>query len=204
VTAPAGVVSDFRMLLPPGWARIPLDRRAPLRIRSLVTERVRDVPAPRRAELRAWLTRELTAAIEVAARQGGIDVLLSVDPVAGRPVPASGLVTHVRGRGGGGELEGLLRTLAVGRAGVRVHELGLVDVAGAPAVRRLTSRRDRVPAEADEPGAELTVTQVDYFVPVPGSDGLLLLTFTTPGEQLGPPLVKLFDVMARSLRWMLT
>ena len=55
----------------------------------------------------------------------------------------------------------------------------------------------------DEDGA-LTVTQVDFFVPVPGSDGLLLLTFTTPIEQLAPPLVKLFDVMGGSLRWVLT
>ncbi|RBY87092.1 hypothetical protein DQ244_17285 [Blastococcus sp. TBT05-19] len=203
MTAPARAVSDFRILLPPGWARVPLDGRAPLRIKNLVTERVRDLPAPRRAELRAWLTRELTAAIEAAARQGGIDVLLSVDPVAGRPVPASGLITHVRGRGDG-TFESLLRTLGSGGEGVQVRELGVVEVAGARAVRRLTSRREEVPAEDGGPGGVLTVTQVDFFVPVPGSDDLLLLTFTTPVEQLGPPLVKLFDVMGGSLRWVLT
>ena len=123
--------------------------------------------------------------------------------IPGRPVPASGLITHVRGRGDG-TLESLLRTLGSGGEGVRVRELGVVEVAGAPAVRRLTSRQEKVPDEDGGPGGVLTVTQVDFFVPVPGSDGLLLLTFSTPVEQLGPPLVKLFDVMGGSLRWVLT
>ncbi|WP_130504241.1 hypothetical protein [Blastococcus saxobsidens] len=195
-------MTDFRILLPPGWARLPLDSRAPLRVKNLVAERLQAVPAHRRAELRSRLTRELTAALETAARQGGIDVLLSIDPVAGRPVPASGLVTHVRRRADAGSLEGLLR--ALGSAGRGVRELGLVDVAGGPAARRLTSREERVPEEGGSSGGELTVTQVDYVVPVPGTDGLLLLTFCTPVEQLAPPLVKLFDVMAGSLRWVLT
>ena len=94
--------------------------------------------------------------------------------------------------------------LGSGGKNVRVRELGVVEVAGARAVRRLTSRQERVPDEDGRPGDVLTVTQVDFFVPVPGSDGLLLLTFTTPVEQLGPPLVKLFDVMGGSLRWVLT
>ncbi|WP_104524985.1 hypothetical protein [Blastococcus atacamensis] len=202
MTAPVAMVTDFRILLPPGWARIPLDSRAPLRVKNLVTERVGAVPAPQRAELRAWLTRELTAALESAARQGGIDVLLSVDPVAGRPVPASGLVTHVRSPGGSSALEGLLGSLRSSGKGVR--ELGLVDVAGAPAVRRLSSRQEMVPDANGVRSGELTVTQVDYFVPVPGSDGWLLLTFTTPVEHLASPLVKLFDVIGGSLRWVLS
>jgi hypothetical protein len=45
------------------------------------------------------------------------------------------------------------------------------------------------------------VTRLDYYVPIPGTDGILVLAFSTSIEQLGPALVGLFDVMATSLRW---
>lgn len=202
MTAATSAVTDFALLLPPGWARIPLDSRTPLRIKSLVTERVAAVPPQHRGGLRAVLTRELMAAVEAAARQGGVDVLLSVDPVAGSAVPASGLVTHVRG-GAGGDVESLQRLLMTGAPGVAVHELGVVEIAGGRAVRRLTSRRERVPGEGDGAGDPLTVTQLDFFVPVPGTDDVLVLTFSTAVERLAPPLVRLFDVIGGSLRWVL-
>ena len=198
MTAAAAVVRDFSMLLPPGWARLPLDSRVSLRVKNLVADRVSSVPPEQRAQLRAVLTRELTSTLESAARSGGTDVLLSVDPVAGRVVPASCLVTHREG-----PAVGVLQAIAgtsPGRPG-SVRELGTVEVAGTPAVRRLTTRTEEVPADGGAPSAVLTVTQLDYFVPMPAGDGLLVLTFSTPIEQLGPPLVKLFDVMASSFRW---
>ena len=191
-------VTDFRVLIPPGWVRLPLDAQAPLRVKNLVTGRIGAVPVAKRAELRSALTREVTAVLTTAARQGGIDVLLSLDSVAGRPVPASGLITHLEGRGDGDPLDALMGMLG---ASERVRELGVVEVAGGPAVRRLTSRRERLPDTDDDPGGVLTVTQVDYFVPLPGANGLLVLTFSTPIEQLAPPLVQLFDVISGSLRW---
>lgn len=201
MTSPGAVARDYTMLLPPGWARIPLDDQVPLRIRSLVAERLGAAPAERREALRTGLTRELTSVLGAAARRGGIDVLLSIDPVAGEPVPASALVTHLAGQGGGNALDALVGTLVVGGADHTVRELGVVEVAGGPAVRRLSARRERVPDEGDLRGGVLHVTQVDYFVPLPGTDDLLVLTFSTPIEQLGPPLVRLFDVMAESFRW---
>ncbi|SOD92953.1 hypothetical protein SAMN06272739_0091 [Blastococcus haudaquaticus] len=201
MTAAERIARDFTLLLPPGWARIPLDGRVPLRVKNLVTERVADVPVEQRETLRAALTRELTAVLESAARQGGLDVLLSVAPVAGQPVPASGLVTHLAGQGNGDALDSLVGTLAAGSGTSSVREIGVVEVAAGPAVRRLTTRRERVDGQGDLPGGVLTVTQVDYFVPLPGTRDLLVLTFTTPIEQLAPPLVQLFDVMGGSLRW---
>lgn len=192
---------DFTMLLPPGWVRIPVDDRAPLRIKQLVVERLGAAPAQHREALRTGLTRELAAALETAGRVGGLDVFLSVDPVAGQPVPASGLVTHAQGPGGPDALDSIMGTLVAGGDGVGVRELGVVEVAGAPAVRRLSTRSERVAAEAGLPGGVLIVTQVDHVVPLPGGGGLLVLTFSTPIEALAPPLMKLFDVMAASLRW---
>ena len=193
-------VRDFTLLMPPGWARIPLDGKVPARIKALVAERLSAAPPEHREALRTALTRELTQTMATAARNGGLDVLLSLDPVAGQPAPASALVTHLQGQGDGDMLQSLLATLSVGGKD-DVQELGLADVAGAPAVRRLATRRERVEAAGELPGGVLVVTQLDYFVPLPGSDGMLVLSFSTPIEQLGPALVRLFDVMATSLRW---
>jgi hypothetical protein len=200
MTRTAAPVRDFAMLLPPGWARIPLDGKTPLRVKQLVAQRLSAASPEAREALRASLTRELTDTLATASRHGGLDVFLSIDPVAGMPVPASALVTHLQPEGSD-PLSGLLERFASGAGGVDVAELDVVEVGGAPAVRRLGTRRERVAPAGDLPGGVLTVTQLDYVVPVPGSAGVLVLTFSTPIEQLGPALVQLFDVMATSLRW---
>jgi hypothetical protein len=202
VTAVRTSVRDFTMLLPPGWARIPLDDRAPVRVRSLVARRLGAAPAEQREALRASLTKELTATLATAARNGGLDVFLSLDPVAGMPVPASALVTHLAvGEGGDDPLGPLMARFAAGGAGLVVEEIGVVAVADAPAVRRLSSRREAVPPAGDQPGGVFRVTQLEYLVPVPDVGGVLVIAFSTPVEWLGPSLVGLFDVMATSLRW---
>jgi hypothetical protein len=201
MTAPGVAVRDFTLLLPPGWARIPLDDKVPVRIKRLVAERLAAAPAEHREALRTGLTRELNAVLTTAARNGGLDVFLSLDPVAGRPVPASALVTHLEGHDGVDGLDALVGTLVAGSRNVHLRELGVVEVAGSPAVRRLSTREELVEPAGDLPGGRLHVTQVDYFVPLPGQPGLLVLAFSSPIAQLAPPLVKLFDVMATSLRW---
>ncbi|MGY1688855.1 hypothetical protein [Geodermatophilus sp. SYSU D01105] len=199
MTRATAAVQDFTLLLPPGWARIPLDDRVPLRVKQLVDERLSTVPAEHREALRTGLTRDLGETLTAARSRGGLDVLLSLDPVAGMPVPASALVTHLQGDGA--DLAGLLETLSSGGDDVTVQELDLVEVAGAPAVRRLGVHEERVDPVGELPGGVLRVTRLDYYVPIPGSHGILVFAFSTPVEQLGPALVGLFDVMATSMRW---
>jgi hypothetical protein len=110
-------------------------------------------------------------------------------------------VTHLQADGPDDGLAALLDTLASGGDGLDLRELDLAEVAGAPAVRRLGTREEQVAPQGDLPGGVLRVTQLDYYVPIPGTDGILVLTFSTPIEQLGPALVGLFDVMATGLRW---
>ena len=195
-------VRDFTVLLPPGWARIPLDDKIPARVKRLVQDRVSTAPPEHREALRAALSRDLNETLRSAARQGGLDVLLSLDPVAGEPVPASALVTHLSGDTA--DLSDLLPTLASGSDGVVVSELDVVEIDAGRAVRRLSTREEQVEAVGDLAGGVLQVTQLEYFVPVPGTSGILVLAFSTPIAALGPPLVKLFDVIARSLRWVTT
>jgi hypothetical protein len=194
-------IRDFTLLLPPGWARIPLDERIPLRIKQLVDQRLSGAPVEHRKALRTGLTRELTDTLTRARRQGGLDVLLSLDPVARTPVPASALVTHLGAGGDGAVLDPLLGTLVSGGPGLDVVELGVVEVAGASAVRRRASRTEQVLPQGDLPGGVLRVTQLEYFVPLPGGGGLLVLAFSTPIAPLAEALVGLFDVVAASLRW---
>jgi hypothetical protein len=42
---------------------------------------------------------------------------------------------------------------------------------------------------------------VQYFVPLPGSTDLVLLSFSTPNLGLADAMVELFDAMAESLQW---
>ena len=54
---------------------------------------------------------------------------------------------------------------------------------------------------AGEDSVSTRVTTVDFFLPLPGRPGLLVLSFATPVEPLAEALVMLFDAIAESLRW---
>ncbi len=42
---------------------------------------------------------------------------------------------------------------------------------------------------------------LQYFIPVPGTARLLVLSFSTPNLSLAPAFLELFDAMAESLHW---
>ena len=95
------------------------------------------------------------------------------------------------------KLDGLLMDLAA-RGG---HVTG-TEIAGGPAIRH---QYEVLPPEGSLPGGQepvsTRVTMVDFFLPLPGQPGLLVLSFSTPVEPLAKALVMLFDAIAESLRW---
>lgn len=186
MTAPV-TPSDFTLLLPPGWVRLPLDGREHERVVALVNDKVQELPAQAREGLRRTLTRDVSASLEKARAAGGVDVFLCVAESHGVPIAASCLVTFLDTRDEL-PLQGLLDEFAA-------DQVGLVTIAGAHAVRR------RYVEESESGEAVLTTTLVDYFVPLPASTGLLVLSFGTSLEPLAEALVQLFDAMAESLRW---
>ena len=181
--------ADFGLLLPPEWVRIPIDARAPELVSRIVNARVQALPGGQRDGARRTLTRELTEALQAAADAGGIDVFLSLAERDGLPLAASCLVTHLSGRDAV-PLEALAAELTSGDA-----EIDLVRVADAPAVRRRHTT-----TVSSEAGSAVS-TEVDFFVPIPDSNGMIVLSFATGVEALTEALVTLFDAMAETLRW---
>jgi hypothetical protein len=173
---------DFAVLLPPGWARIPLDGTETARMTAVVTAKVADVPEPQRGQLRRRLLAVLKDTLGRARDAGGIDVLISLGEVRGVPITASCLVSYQE-RGQKVPLDSLHAELASGG-----DQVTWADVAGSPAIRRQH--------------AGDAATTVDFFAPVPGRPGLLSLSFATAAaEPLAGALLLLFDAIAESLRW---
>jgi hypothetical protein len=188
---------DFAVLLPPGWVRIKLDGSEPVVLASLVAAKVATVDPAQREEARALLTRTLGGALRDATAAGGLDVLISVAESHGVPIAASCLITYLDKDGDKVPLDGLLMDLAA-----RGGQVTGTEIADGPAIRH---QYEVSPPEGSLPAGEepvaTRVTMVDFFLPLPGRPGLLVLSFSTPVEPLAEALVMLFDAIAESLRW---
>lgn len=177
----ATVPRDFAVLLPPGWARIPIDGRGNARAAALAAQKTADLTEPQRGQAREKLTRLIRSALRDARSRGGIDIMLSLAERDGVPLAASCLISYVN-QGQGVPLETLAAELS-GKEG----DVSAAQVGGGPAVRR----------HHQEGG----MTKLDYFLPLPGRTGLLVMSFGTPVEPLADAFVLLFDAIAQSLRW---
>jgi hypothetical protein len=174
---------DFVVLLPPGWARIPLDGREAARAAALATEKTSGLPEPQRSQVREKLRRMIKNALRDARSVGGIDILLSLAERNGIPLAASCLISYLD-RGQAVPLDMLAAELSGDGEPAVLTKLAN----GTPALRR------RYLADG--------MTKVDYFLAVPGRPaGLLVLAFATPVEPLADALVVLFGAIAESLRW---
>lgn len=172
---------DFAILLPPGWARIPLDGRETARAAALAAQKTADLREPQRHQVREKLGRVIRDALRDARSCGGIDVLLSLAERDGVPLAASCLVSYLDQ-----DKTVPLDTLAA-EFSADGAEATVVKVNSGVAVRRRYT--------------DAGMTKLDYFVPVPGRTGLLVLAFGTPMEPLADAFVMLFDSIAESLRW---
>lgn len=206
----------YTLIIPPGWARIPLregTQDAVKRIVDEAAERVSaDVPKDKVAEARMELYRRLNSSVKEAQRRDGVDLYLPVEPMHGYLVAASIVVAKLD-------------------TGLR-EEVGRQDVLR----QLLTDSDDSEPAEVDgaaglrkertmpadpEKGVDAPSKHVEYVVPVPssgataspasstslgGDAGWVVVSFTTLGD--GNPegdfteiLVELFDAVMTTFRW---
>ncbi|MEV5354153.1 hypothetical protein [Streptomyces sp. NPDC052693] len=178
------------MITPEDWFRVPLlpaDRRE-ASVRALVTRRfagVDDQPV-----LRRKTEEHLLGTAEAAVEQGGVVLYLSFLEAGGIPLSASLLISRLYER-----FDGLDAVAALAGSG----EVSLETL---PAVGRVARvlRRERT-KQSRKLGSEFEDTVVEYFVPVPGRDEVLMLTFSTPLEPIADAMVGLFDAVAATLRW---
>ncbi len=79
----------FSILLPPGWVRIPVDGGTDATFRELLDGIVAAAPAERQPSLRAMLERSISEMLAAARAEHAIDLIISLAPVLGLPLPVS-------------------------------------------------------------------------------------------------------------------
>lgn len=197
VPAPRGPgrPQDYRLLLPDGWFRVPLEPEARDRsVNALVEQRFEGVDnAP---HVKEELRRDLRKRAAKAYRNGGIELYLSLQPAGPVTVPAALLVTLAPlPHRGGLPLEALAQRLSEARHTV---EAGVGELPSGPAVRVISKQRG--PVDEKTGRSDITVG-VDYHLPVPGAEAFLLLSFSTPLEPLEAAMTGLFDAVADTFVW---
>jgi hypothetical protein len=183
----ADAATGYRLIVPDGWLGIDLPPgRRERSVEALVDRLFAGIDnAP---HLKVQARSELLARAEAAHAAGGLEMLLSLQHVAGVPLPASLVIFLIPPDD--------TRAVAADRlARALVSEDRQVTLADLPAGRAVRVLRSS--GSANEP--ESTVQEV--FVPVPGGGWWLLLTFATPLGPLVPAMTKLFDAICTTLRW---
>lgn len=191
--------NGYRLVIPPGWVRIPLRDGTDDALEDLVYSRLKDLPPEVSKDdgmkYRLMVRRSVTRQITEARKAGGLDLYLPLTARYGIPLMASFLVsTHSAGEPAGAAL---LDELSGDGARTSTEKVG-----GTTAVRR---ERVRPPdAERDVPVATRCV---EYALPVPRDPGRLVsVVFSTAGD--GEPespfttaLAELFDASMLTFRW---
>lgn len=185
--APAPV---FGLITPGDWYRIPLRprERREASMSALIKRQfagVDDQPI-----LRRKAEEQLRGTAEAGVEQGGVVLYLSFLEAGGIPLSASLLVSRLHRK-----FDSLDAVAALAGTG----EVGVVTLPEAGRAARLL-RRQRT-KQARKLGSEFEDTVVEYFVPVPDRDEVLMLTFSTPLEPIADAMVGLFDAVAETLRW---
>jgi len=182
----------FGLVTPEDWYRIPLQPRERLEasVNALIKRQfagVDDQPI-----LRRRTEEQLLDTAGAGVEQGGVVLYLSFLEVGGIPLSASLLVSHLHRR-----FDGLDAVAALAGSG----EVELTRLPAGRAARLV--RRERT-KQSRKLGSEFEDTIVEYFVPVPDRDEVLMLTFSTPLEPVADAMVGLFDAVAGTLRWQRT
>ena len=200
-------VSGYRLVVPDDWFAVDLEPGRRERAVAALTER-QFAGLDNAPHLKAQARQDLLDQAEAAYTAGGLEMFLSLQRVAGFPIPASLVIFATPGpepdpNGTGADAIGALTRELTGR-GQQVH---MVDLPAGPAVRAVPPAPEETPGDAagETAGAAPEQTPpsptLEVFVPVPGGPGWLLLSFAAPLSPLAPALFRLFDAICTTLRW---
>lgn len=172
---------DFAVLLPPGWARIPLDGRENARAMALAKAKAGEVPEPGRHAALQKLQSMIRRALVQARQAGGTDILISLAELNGIPLAASCLVRCI-------PYEKPVSLGTVASELKKEHgEVTDMRIGGAHAVRHRFT--------------EPSMVRVDYHLRIPGRTELMTFSYSTPEGPLADSLTMLFDAITETLRW---
>ena len=182
---------SLNLITPATWWRIPLpDPKARHRsVEALVERQFNSLDED--LQLRRSTSTEIKAAADAAAAASGLELYMSTETIEGVPLGISLVVTYLPWA------ETSLAELAAAFA-ENGEETTIIDLPAGPALRR---RRTARPPEAERLGATDDSVLVDFMLPSPSDDGLMLLSFSSPLLPLAEPLAEMFEAVACTATW---
>jgi len=180
-------VTGYRLVVPADWHGINLEpARREQSVSALVGRQF--AGADNAPHLKAQAKRALLARAAATHEAGGTELFLSMQRVAGVPIPASLAIFLLPPDDGRTVAANQLAQVLAGPE----RQVTILDLPAGQSVRVLRSH-----APADEPDSAIQ----EVFVPVPDSAWWLLLAFATSAGPLVRPLTSLFDAICATLRW---
>lgn len=195
----------LKLLLPGSWWTIPLenpeDTKASIhRLVAKVSGRADEL-----ATLRADLRRRFTSAAQTAREGSASEFYISLEIAPGVPLPASLSVLWPEvylpsSIEGGDALLAEVRAY-VGESGAEgtasIEDVVLDDTVG---LRRTSLTVG--PALPDDPDSpEVTTLEADYWIVVPGTLQLVVLSFASTLGEIDAALLILFDAIVATAKW---
>jgi hypothetical protein len=201
---------EFTVSVPANWYQLDLDPRTRTEtIATLVEERLGDNRTPVMRQLRRELTAMLRQYARQAASHGAIYAALMDQVVEGLSLSAS-LVIAVGEAPRDSADEPVLDPAELGRVMAALSDdsdaeapadAPPAEVFETPAGDAARLRRTTNSGYAGSDGSTVLTAETQYFVPVPGTDKVLAMTFSTPNLSVREALEELFDAIARTLDW---
>jgi hypothetical protein len=196
-----GPPSGFRLPTPGNWFDLDLDPRTRNQsIAQLVDSRLGGDPSLSRH--RDELVRLLRRVAREAAEHNAVFASMLSEFVEGQPMAAGVNVTVApitvdRGGTAVNDPEAVQAALSVASrdraADGEQREVGIVELAAGRAVRVSGLRTTQLPGGGHQ---SLMTSEVQYFLPVPQTNLMSVITFSTPTVALADRFAELFDAMA--------
>ena len=190
--------------LPGRWWQIPLTDRDDARASLHRLARAQFGSSDDRAKLRRDFENRMLDGLEAAIEGEGQSFHVAMEVVRGVPIPASITVflpgqamTPAIGTSPDAVLDVLERGLRQAAADRGAgDDLARIALRSSSALR--LARRDRI---EDSDGAMREGLIVQYWLPIPGSKRVVLVSCSTPLLGLDDTMINFFDAIARGARW---
>jgi hypothetical protein len=184
-------VSGYRLVVPDGWFAIDLDPAWRERAVAALARR-QFAGLDNAPHLRVQARDDLLTRAADAYAAGGLEMFLSLEQIAGIPLPASLVIFAVPPPEGSQQTAASLAAVLGGSG----RQVTVVDLPAGRSVRSV--QRDGPDGTSHSDAASCSL---EVFVPVPGGGGWLLLSFATPFGPLAVAMTRLFDAICTTLRW---